>query len=125
MSPAIVKEPMILRKGVRHTSTITLTTSGSAMDLTGRKVTANLHAGTPANPGAVVYTISTDNGYLTVDAPLTGVINIDLPGSVIATYVTGDYVMNVFVLTSGDVVIANGHPLIRFVQVLPSGVSTS
>lgn len=121
--PAIVKEPMKLWQGVPYARSITLAANGVPVDLTGRKVTANLHRGGPNDPGAAAYTISTDNGLLSVSDPTTGRIDFALAGSDIAGFKAGGYTLHLFVLDADDNVIAQGYPLIRYVQVSPSGVN--
>lgn len=123
MSPAILKEPLVLRWGVPFAGTVTLVPGGSPMDLTGLKATASLHRGTPQNPGEAVYDITTDNGLLEINGVTDGVIQFALGGGDIEGFDIGDYVMLFFVTDGSGAVVANGHPLIRYVQVLPSGVS--
>lgn len=120
---AIIKSPLTLRWGVPFEGTITFTPGGVPMDLTGLKVTANLHQGTPEEPGASVYAISTTNGKLVVSSPASGTATFALSGEDIEDLSAGDYIMPVFILNGSDEVISGGHPFIRYVQVTPSGFS--
>ncbi len=122
--PDILLEPLVLRWGVPYGDTLTLyddEAGTSPVDLTGLKVTANLHSGSPEDPGESAFDISTDNGLLIVSDPTTGVIQFDLDADAVTEIPAGDYIMCVFLKDLSDVVIANGHPLIWYVQVVPSG----
>lgn len=114
-SPAVIVDPLEIRRGVDCGRLVTLVAGGVAVNLTGvTDISASLYAGTPDAPGSLVYAITLANGRLAVVSPATaGQVRMTLTGVMTATIAAGDYVQ--WFLVGDDYL-----PFIRHVTVKPS-----
>lgn len=73
--------------------------AGTAIALTGKAFTCHVRSGTPDQPGAVVVTISTANGKLTISSNR---LSIALTAAELLTLAVGDYYFELVDVTGGS-----------------------